>query len=140
MIGTRHRADATQGFPAINAWHRQIQKHHIRLQPSGQQVQAIVSAGSSTHFKPQWLQHIDQQLAVSLFVVHHQNLSARTGVAFARFGSQRTIDARAMNRRRRQVQLGQEQSHLKHRALPYFAFRFQLATHQVGQHLGNRQT
>ena len=38
------------------------------------------------------------------------------------------------------MQLRQKQAHLKHRALPHHALGFQLAAHQVGQHLGNRQT
>ena len=94
-------------------------------------------AGGRSQLKPKRLQQAQQQFAVGLLVVNHQHASARPGVAQPGLGA---AQAQHLGRiARLQPNLWQKQLDAKHRTGPRCAAQGQLAAHQVGEHLGNRQ-
>ena len=130
------RAQPANGFPAVDAGHGQVHQDGVRLQAGGQQIQTVVATGGGADFKAQRLQQTHQQFAVGLFVVHHQKAAALAGVAVARAAGGRHGCGLSGS----QPHFRQEQPDAKHRADAGRAAHAEFAAHQVGEHLGNRQT
>ena len=108
---------------------------------TGEQVQAVVAAGCRAQLKAQRLQQIDQQVAIRLFVVHHQNKPARAGIGQARRDRGHLVPTRrSTGGSRGPVHLRQKELDLEDRSDTRCARDTEFAAHQIGQHFGNRQT
>ena len=135
--GRRQRAQAllaqpTQRGPAVDAWHRQVQEDRIDTLMRQQRQCGLARLGLQ-QLETQRRQALDQQPAVVLLVVDHQQALAWAEVA----GAAQQLGPRALAGAG--AQFGQVELDRKTAARAGLAAHRELAAHQTGEHARDRQ-
>ena len=99
----------------------------------GDEVERIVSAGGRAQLEAQRGEHMVEQVAIGLFVVDHQQASARAFIAAPRTHHRRRPACSGHG----VVHTRQEEPHAEKRPCSGRALHLHLAAHQVRQHLGD---